>query len=361
MYVSIWIDIFCRWRPRPVSPPALPYTFPHAPLPYTRANIRAQPCKRAPALRHAHACQHAVTLACKHCDSHTRTRAHTHIHSIAYSVRCSVTHSLAHARKRTPIPTSAAACSRMARPGNVRAPFDTHTMHRMLRTPPICIRSPDLQVCPCPNPSRCPGRRLAAAAPAVCAKQLPHRAQQFKPLRAIGSAHSDSYSTADPRRRCCPVHLRARRRACACARASMCGWRTRRRALLARAARYRHHRPRALDRRRHCAEYSRAPCGGSWRAGGPSRAPLCAGFADGAANTNACPPGSSKIGSEAACAGAAAAVGRAWGGSVTYADVPSGCSYADGNFVFFNPHPTGRPRPGWAPLCAGKPPLHRSA
>jgi hypothetical protein len=75
------------------------HTFPHAPLPYTRANNRPQPRKT---LKRAHPCQHAVTLACKHCDSHTRRRTHIQLtHSIAPSVRCSVTHSLTRAHDRT--------------------------------------------------------------------------------------------------------------------------------------------------------------------------------------------------------------------------------------------------------------------
>ncbi len=109
------------------------------------------------------------------------------------------------------------------------------------------------------------------------------------------------------------------------------------------------------------AEYSSAPCarraalrGG--RAGGPSRAPLCAAFTDGAANTNACPSGSSKIVSEAVCAIAAGALGRSWGGiHFTFENRPSGCYTATGSSVFFNDHPTGAPHPDHQPLCAGKP------
>ncbi len=110
----------------------------------------------------------------------------------------------------------------------------------------------------------------------------------------------------------------------------------------------------------HGAEYPRAPC--ARRAalrGGRLRAPLCAGFADGALNTNACPPGSSKIVPESACRSAAGVLGRTYYGiglgSGTYADSPSGC-YSFGGFeVHFNAHPTGRPTIYTKPLCAGKP------
>jgi hypothetical protein len=84
------------------------------------------------------------------------------------------------------------------------------------------------------------------------------------------------------------------------------------------------------------------------------RAPLCAGFVFGADNTNACPPGFSKIGTAAVCASAAAAAGSPSVSSVTYADRPSGCSYAAGS-VYFNDHPTGAPNPAYKPLCAGAP------
>jgi hypothetical protein len=89
-------------------------------------------------------------------------------------------------------------------------------------------------------------------------------------------------------------------------------------------------------------------------AGGPSRARLCAGFVDGADNTNHCPLGFSKIGTKEACAGAATALGRNYGGRVTVASYPSGC-YSYGLYLaYFNEHPTGAPNPHYAPLCAGK-------
>jgi hypothetical protein len=104
-------------------------------------------------------------------------------------------------------------------------------------------------------------------------------------------------------------------------------------------------------------------CGVARRAGGRLRAPLCAGFKDGADNTNACPPGFSKIVSAAACASAAGVLGRTYGGIVNIADVPSGCYAATIVVnVLFNAHPTGAPTIFLKPQCAGaaaKP--HRSA
>ncbi len=88
---------------------------------------------------------------------------------------------------------------------------------------------------------------------------------------------------------------------------------------------------------------------------------LCAGFADGADNTDACPVGFSKIVVEAACAGAAGVLGRRYLGSLTESNAPSGCVYAarNDNIVGFNAHPTGKPVVGAQPVCAGKPPLNR--
>ena len=84
------------------------------------------------------------------------------------------------------------------------------------------------------------------------------------------------------------------------------------------------------------------------------RAPLCAGFVYGAANTNACPPGYSKMVFAAACPTAAGVLGRTYYGSGTYTDRPSGCYYYN-DFVRFNEHPTGAPNPSCTPVCAGKP------
>ncbi len=88
------------------------------------------------------------------------------------------------------------------------------------------------------------------------------------------------------------------------------------------------------------------------------RAPLCAAFTDGAANTNACPAGASKIASEAVCAIAAGALGRKYDIHFSFETGPSGCYTAtdgSGSSVLFNAHPTGAPRSDAQPLCAGKP------
>ena len=74
-----------------------------------------------------------------------------------------------------------------------------------------------------------------------------------------------------------------------------------------------------------------------------------------ASNTNTCPPGSSKIASEAACASAAAATGRSLAGTMKIAATPSGCYYVVNVYVIFNDDPTGAPHPDVQPLCAGAP------
>jgi hypothetical protein len=91
---------------------------------------------------------------------------------------------------------------------------------------------------------------------------------------------------------------------------------------------------------------------------------LCAGFVIGASNTNACPPGFSKVVLEAECR--RADVGRAftarpYGGNAS-ANLPSGCylaTYPDATrLLFFNADPTGAPDPRMysiEPLCAGAP------
>jgi hypothetical protein len=101
-----------------------------------------------------------------------------------------------------------------------------------------------------------------------------------------------------------------------------------------------HLRARALDRRRHGAEY-------------PLRAPLCAGFADGAFNSNDCPPGFSKIATEAACVSTAKAVGRPYSGRMVtgLTSWPSGCFTVSS--VYFNADPTGGTNATARPLCAG--------
>ena len=84
------------------------------------------------------------------------------------------------------------------------------------------------------------------------------------------------------------------------------------------------------------------------------RAAACAGFVLGSFNTNFCPPDTSKIVLEAACASAAVALSRTYVGSEMSADVPSGC-YIANNSVYFNGHPTGAPMDAIQPLCAGAP------
>ncbi len=82
---------------------------------------------------------------------------------------------------------------------------------------------------------------------------------------------------------------------------------------------------------------------------GPSRrCTSCAGFV--IANDNYC--WESNIYFEEACAGAAAAVGRLYGGSATSADRPTGCYLESSNVVFFNgiTH-SANGRGGYARLC----------
>jgi hypothetical protein len=206
--------------------------------------------------------------------------------------------------------------------------------------------------------------RLVADAPAACARRRIVRSSSSPcvrlavrtppPALADGTAPFTCAIAAGPRR------------------AGVCGWRTPWRALLARAARYRHRRPRsgnaaARTRARALDGAGMAPSTRVRRAsvvrrcaaGGPLRARLCAGFVDGAANTNACPSGSSKIGSEAACAGAAGVLGRAYGGIFGVRsptpDWPSGCFSVGPSLVSFNAHPTGAPLAKTQPLCAGTP------
>jgi hypothetical protein len=77
--------------------------------------------------------------------------------------------------------------------------------------------------------------------------------------------------------------------------------------------------------------------------------------------TNACPPDASKIVLEAECARAAGVLGRTYYGGETSAYLPSGCYYYTNRGHYFNYHPTGVPAPNSKPLCAGTPPLNRSA
>ncbi len=96
----------------------------------------------------------------------------------------------------------------------------------------------------------------------------------------------------------------------------------------------------------------------------PLRQPLCAAFPLGPSNTNACPPGSSKIVTAAACESAAAARLTSFGwGKENSSFSPSGCYmyYRSGYIYKFNDHPTGAANPTNQPLCAGaadSTPLH---
>jgi hypothetical protein len=84
----------------------------------------------------------------------------------------------------------------------------------------------------------------------------------------------------------------------------------------------------------------------------------CAGaYVLGASNTNSCPSGSSKIGTAAACASAAAAtVGLTYVGSATNLNSPSGCFHNIANppfVVVFNDAVPGAADKFVQPLCAG--------
>ncbi len=85
-------------------------------------------------------------------------------------------------------------------------------------------------------------------------------------------------------------------------------------------------------------------------------------YATNAADTNACPAGSSKITTEATCAAAAAFLGRTYSGFVSSPLFPSGC-YLDTTaapvaFVRLNKDPTGSAASVAQPLCRviGAPP-----
>jgi hypothetical protein len=82
----------------------------------------------------------------------------------------------------------------------------------------------------------------------------------------------------------------------------------------------------------------------------------CAGaYVYGAAGSNACPAGSVRIETEAACRTAAAAAGKPAGSPfvVTYATDPRGCYYFTSyNYAFFNTHAVGEGHSGVQLLCA---------
>jgi hypothetical protein len=80
----------------------------------------------------------------------------------------------------------------------------------------------------------------------------------------------------------------------------------------------------------------------------------CAGaYVSGAAGSNACPAGSARIESEAACRTAAVAAGKPFIGVWTESFVPRGCYYDTGfNDARFNTHAVGAGHPSVQPLCA---------
>ncbi len=88
---------------------------------------------------------------------------------------------------------------------------------------------------------------------------------------------------------------------------------------------------------------------------GAARAvPSCAGaYVSGADGSNACPAGSARIETEAACRTAAAAAGKPFGSVVTYADSPRGCFYVTSyNYAFFNADAVGAGLSSARLLCA---------
>ncbi len=96
-------------------------------------------------------------------------------------------------------------------------------------------------------------------------------------------------------------------------------------------------------------------CGGT--AEGPRVAGLsCAGaYVSGADGSNACPAGSVRIETEAACRTAAAAAGKTasmFSFVETDPDYPRGCYYVTGNNAYFNTHAVGAGYPGFQLLCA---------
>ncbi len=82
----------------------------------------------------------------------------------------------------------------------------------------------------------------------------------------------------------------------------------------------------------------------------------CAGaYVSGAAGSNACPAGSARIETEAACRTAAAAAGKTPGSPFvgTWSAYPRGCFYDTGsNNAWFNTHTVGAGASGYQLLCA---------
>ncbi len=83
----------------------------------------------------------------------------------------------------------------------------------------------------------------------------------------------------------------------------------------------------------------------------------CAGaYVAGADGSNACPAGSARIETEAACRTAVAAAGKTFAAVVTYSDYPRGCYYVtSSNNAVFNTDAVGAGHPNTQLLCAGAP------
>jgi hypothetical protein len=80
----------------------------------------------------------------------------------------------------------------------------------------------------------------------------------------------------------------------------------------------------------------------------------CAGaYVSGAAGSNACPAGSVRIETEAACRTAVAAAGKTFGFVETVSYIPRGCyHYTGSNYVYFNAHAVGAGNSDAQLLCA---------
>jgi hypothetical protein len=78
----------------------------------------------------------------------------------------------------------------------------------------------------------------------------------------------------------------------------------------------------------------------------------------GAAGSNDCPTGSTRIDDPTACQNAAVAVAATFSPVESAGSRPKGCysqSFATGVYVFLNKHATGKGAAGYTPLCAGAP------
>jgi hypothetical protein len=87
----------------------------------------------------------------------------------------------------------------------------------------------------------------------------------------------------------------------------------------------------------------------------PCRASCAGAYVSGAAGSNACPAGSVRILTEAACLSAAVAAGKTVGSGfvMTSPTAPRGCYYFTSNsYAYFNTHAVGAGRSGSRRLCA---------